>query len=164
MQSWVTRRLRTCLGSSGLGGGILLARFRLRDGRWRSVSLKGEQGSSIQDIAVYGTQETERRILLLSSKKWILTDWMNGLPREIYESIGVAEEEEGEADQERKREGFARDLRADYDLGEFRVSGPLGYQKFLVMCSYQKDLVITKKASSQKLWRVHGHLFKARQL
>ena len=73
----------TCLGSSGLGGGILLARFRLKDGKWRSVSLKGEQGSPIQDIAVYGTQETERRILLLSSKKWILTDWMNGLPREI---------------------------------------------------------------------------------
>ena len=47
----------TCLGSSGLGGGILLARFRLKDGKWRSVSLKGEQGSPIQDIAVYGTQE-----------------------------------------------------------------------------------------------------------
>ena len=117
----------TCLGSSGLGGGILLARFRLKDGKWRSVSLKGEQGSPIQDIAVYGTQETERRILLLSSKKWILTDWipMNGLPREIYESIGVAEGEESEVDQEREREGFARDLRADYDLGEFRVSGSL---------------------------------------
>ena len=57
--------IATCLGSSGLGGGILLARFRLRDGKWRSVSLKGEQGSPIQDIAVYGTQETERRILLL---------------------------------------------------------------------------------------------------
>ena len=43
----------------------------------------------------------------------------------FYESIGVAEGEESEVDQERKREGFARDLRADYDLGEFRVSGSL---------------------------------------
>ena len=68
---------------------------------------------------VYGAQETERKILLLASKKWILTDWMNGLPREVYDSIGVAEGEESEVDHERKREGFARDLRADYDLGEF---------------------------------------------
>ena len=50
---------------------------------------------------------------------------MNGLLREVYESIGVAEGEESEADQERKWEGSARDLRADYDLGEFRVSGSL---------------------------------------
>ena len=116
----------TCLGSSGLGGGILLARFHQGDGgKWRSVSLRGRRGISSQDVVVYGTQETERRILLLSSKKWILTDWKNGLPREVYESIGVAEEEDDEADPERKREGFARDLRADYDLGEFRVSGSL---------------------------------------
>lgn len=116
----------TCLGSSGLGGGILLARFHQGDGgKWRSVSLRGRRGISSQDVVVYGTQESERRILLLSSKKWILTDWKNGLPREVYESIGVAEEEDDEADPERKREGFARDLRADYDLGEFRVSGSL---------------------------------------
>ena len=116
----------TCLGSSGLGGGVLLARFQLgKNGKWRSVALPGGHGSPGQDVVVYGTQETERKILLLASKKWILTDWMNGLPREVYESIGVAEGEESEADQEREREGFARDLRADYDLGEFRVSGSL---------------------------------------
>ena len=59
-----------------------------------------------EDIFVYGSTEIERCVLLLSSKRWVLTDWMGVLPREVR--VHASEED---VDPERNREGFARDLR-----------------------------------------------------
>ena len=112
--------LATCAGPK-TSGDIVLVRFQLSsDQKWRNVSLTAAKKGRGEDIFVYGSTEIERCILLLSSKRWVLTDWMGVLPREIR--VHASEED---VDPERNREGFARDLRAEFEVGEFRVTGSL---------------------------------------
>ena len=94
----------------------VLVRFKKNDrGHWEPA---GQNEGGCQ-VVVYHSPEQQIHVLLLASRKWILTDWA---PIKLGSKVGMVQEGE---DAWMDREGHAEDIRVDASMGEFEVTGSL---------------------------------------